>query len=152
MANVELNSEWTKRIKCCGTWKLRDCWMKAALKKCTRAQADQVFKLPYLFMPGLEAECSDYTVESGRCSFPMWLLILAISLSVFILVTCCSTIAYCIRRYRRRRNLRQVSAKKNRIHTVSSVLQNGNSKHAIPNSYATSEECRSLNSADKQSV
>ncbi|OTF75654.1 hypothetical protein BLA29_003158 [Euroglyphus maynei] len=55
--------------------------MKAARQKCTKIQADMVFKLPDLIMPALVEECQDYTIESA-----------------FIIASCCCCIIYCIRR------------------------------------------------------
>ncbi|XP_075589809.1 uncharacterized protein LOC124495431 isoform X1 [Dermatophagoides farinae] len=98
LGQIELSQEWNRRLKCCGTWKLRDCWMKAARQKCTKIQADMVFKLPDLIMPALVEECQEYTIESGKCSLPIWLIIVVITVVCTLILSCCCGIIYCIRR------------------------------------------------------
>lgn len=98
LGQIELSNEWNKRLKCCGTWKLRDCWMKAARQKCTKIQSDMVYKLPELIMPALAEECAEYLPESGKCSLPLWLIVIVIATIIFILLTCCCSVIYCIRK------------------------------------------------------
>lgn len=171
ITSVELSSEWTKRLQCCGMWKLRECWMKAARMKCTKAQADQVFKLPHLFMPSLATECSEFTPESGKCSIPMWMIASVVSVALFILVTCLCTVIYCIRRFQqkryrhRRRQRRSVTSNTQQTQLMNSVngtkpIQNGNGNIKKPYMNGNSkipvvtidvdsgEECRSLNGPD----
>ncbi|KAF7496313.1 hypothetical protein SSS_06287 [Sarcoptes scabiei] len=109
LGQIELSNEWNKRLKCCGTWKLRDCWMKAAKQKCTAVQSKMIYDLPDLIMPALIEECRDYTPESGKCALPIWLVVSLIAMVVFLLLTCFCSICYCFRKrwhkqkYRRRR-------------------------------------------------
>lgn len=98
LGQIELSQEWNRRLKCCGTWKLRDCWMKAARQKCTKIQADMVFKLPDLIMPALVEECQEYTIESGKCSLPIMWIVVVICAICLIIASCCCGIIYCIRR------------------------------------------------------
>jgi len=88
-------------------WKLRDCWMRAARAKCTKVQAEQVFNLPKLFMPGMAEECREYTQESGKCTVPMWLIASVVSAGLFILGTCLCGTVYCFMRVRKRKSRRR---------------------------------------------
>ncbi len=66
LEGVNENSDWAKRVKCCGTWELRDCWVKAAKAKCDSMQVEQIHNLPYTFMPGLEKTCKEYPPGSFK--------------------------------------------------------------------------------------
>lgn len=131
--------------------------MKAANEKCTKEQAEQVFKLPNLFIPGLEEECGGYTPESGNCSFPLWLLILGTTVIIVLVLVCCCIVICCIRKFKNhsrfKRNNRAGYSQPS-LYTVSSnkaIYQNGNShlhRKSPPNELMNNEECKSLN--DKQ--
>lgn len=82
MEGVDENSEWAKRVKCCGTWKLRDCWVKFARQKCSDMQAEQVHNLPYTFMKNLEVTCRHYPPNSDKCRFPIWLIVVIVLLGL----------------------------------------------------------------------
>ncbi|CAG2172665.1 unnamed protein product [Oppiella nova] len=66
LEDVDENSEWASRVKCCGTWNLRNCWVKFAKDKCDAKQAEQVSRLPYIFMKNLNDTCKDYPDGSDR--------------------------------------------------------------------------------------
>lgn len=100
--NVNLGEEWNRRLQCCGMWKLRDCWMRAAQAKCSKAQAEQVFKLPQLFLPDLASSCTAYTPESGKCSIPMWLMASVVGAGLALLLCCFGGTCWCVRRLRAR--------------------------------------------------
>jgi hypothetical protein len=104
LEGIDLNSEWATRVKCCGTWKLRDCWVRAAAKKCTDNQTEQVSRLPYTFMPKVSELCAQYPPNSSKCSFPV-LLVSLVSLSLVSLIA--AIIVFFVVRRRRRRQLLQ---------------------------------------------
>jgi len=104
LEGVDENSDWAKRVKCCGTWKLRDCWVRAAKDKCDAMQVEQVHNLPYTFMPQLEKMCSEYPPGSSKCSFPVWLIIVIVLIGVTLL----SLGAFFGYRCYRRRKLEQI--------------------------------------------
>lgn len=105
LEGVDPASEWARRIKCCGAWKLRDCWVNAARQKCNPMQAEQVHNLPYKFMPQIEDVCVDYPPGSEKCAFPVWIIVLVVIVA-FLLITCG---IWCgMRLFRRRRNRQMV--------------------------------------------
>jgi hypothetical protein len=69
LEGVNENIDWAKRVKCCDTWELRDCWVKVAKVKCDSTQVGLVYKLPYTFMPDLVNICKEYPPGSSKCSF-----------------------------------------------------------------------------------
>jgi len=101
LEGVDPDSEWAIRVKCCGTWKLRDCWVAAANKKCDSMQTEQVHNLPYTFIPDLEESCKDYPPGSSKCSFPWWIILIV----VLIFVALLSVGIWCGFRYYRRRRI-----------------------------------------------
>jgi len=105
MEGVDENSEWAKRIKCCGTWKLRDCWVRFARLKCDPDQVEQVNRLPYTFVKNLETACADYPPGSDKCRFPVWLIVVLSIAGVALLAIgiFCGLTCYRRRRLRRRR-------------------------------------------------
>jgi len=104
LKGIDLNSEWATRVKCCGTWKLRDCWVRAAAKKCTDNQTEQVSRLPYTFMPKVSELCAQYPPNSSKCSFPV-LLVSLVSLSLLSLIA--AVIVFFVLRRRRRQQYLQ---------------------------------------------
>lgn len=124
---IDLGTEWNKRLQCCGMWKLRDCWMKAARVKCSKAQAEQVFKLPHLFLPDLATSCAEYTPESGKCTIPMWLIASVVSGIVILLCTCLCGTVFCIKRLRFR------NSRRNNVHRVhrKRATSNGGQTHQV---------------------
>jgi len=104
LEGVDESSEWVRRIKCCGTWKLRDCWVRFAKQKCSAIQAEQVHNLPYTFMKGLEKTCQDYPPDSDKCRFPVWLIVIIVLVAVLALALG----VYCGVRCYRRRKLSQI--------------------------------------------
>lgn len=127
LGQIELSNEWNKRLKCCGTWKLRDCWMKAAKQKCTKIQSDMVYKLPELIMPALAEECAEYLPESGKCSLPIWFIVIVIATIIFILLTCCCSVIYCIRRCNKNNKYRRkgMPPPNQRPYSLTKSYQNG---------------------------
>src|SRR6266487_849352 len=69
------NSEWVKRVKCCGLWRIRDCWAEPARKKCSKEQAELIHNLPYKLLPGIEEVCIDYLQDSDNCKIPVWAIV-----------------------------------------------------------------------------
>ncbi|CAG2106885.1 unnamed protein product [Medioppia subpectinata] len=100
LEGVDPDSEWARRVKCCGTWKLRDCWVKFARDKCDAKQAEQVYGLPYTFMKRLDVSCRDYPDGSDKCRFPVWLIVTIVLVGVALLAAG----VFCgVRFYRRRK-------------------------------------------------
>jgi len=104
LEGVDENSEWARRVKCCGTWKLRDCWVKFAKDKCDAKQAEQVSRLPYTFMKNLDVTCKDYPDGSDRCRFPVWLIVTIVLVGVALIAVG----VFCGVRFYRRRRERQL--------------------------------------------
>lgn len=105
LGKMDMGPEFGKRIRCCGAWKLRDCWMKAAKLKCKKSQAEQIYKLPVLLIPGIEEDCRDYMPESGKCEFPAVLLVAIVSVIALLLAACVGSIFFCFCRKKRQRRL-----------------------------------------------
>jgi hypothetical protein len=103
LEGVDENSEWARRVKCCGTWKLRDCWVKFAKDKCDAKQAEQVSRLPYTFMKALDVTCKDYPDGSDKCRFPVWLIVTIVLVGVALIAVG----VFCGVRFYRRRQLRR---------------------------------------------
>ncbi len=61
LEGLDQNREKAKHFKGGGTWKLRDCRVKAAKDKCDSEQLELIHDLPYDLMPGLKEMCKDYT-------------------------------------------------------------------------------------------
>ena len=120
--NVNLGEEWNRRLQCCGMWKLRDCWMRAAQAKCSKAQAEQVFKLPQLFLPDLASSCTAYTPESGKCSIPMWLMASVVGAGLALLLCCFGGTCWCVRRLRAR------AVRRSALHRRHAPKQHGGGK------------------------
>ena len=120
--NVNLGEEWNRRLQCCGMWKLRDCWMRAAQAKCSKAQAEQVFKLPQLFLPDLASSCTAYTPESGKCSIPMWLMASVGGAGLTLLLCCFGGTCWCVRRLRAR------AVRRSALHRRHAPKQHGGGK------------------------
>ncbi len=57
---VNPKSDWAVRVRCYGTWELRDCWVAAAQQKCDAMQTKQVHNLPYTLIPNLKKDCENY--------------------------------------------------------------------------------------------
>jgi len=104
LEGVDDESEWAKRVKCCGTWKLRDCWVRAAEKKCDKNQTAAVYRLPYTFVPKLAEQCRLYPAESGKCSFPVALVAGLCALVVAVIAVVVVSIVVVVRRRRQRRD------------------------------------------------
>lgn len=68
-----LGSDYHNRVICCGTWMLRDCWVKAAKKKCTVKGVYEIHNSPFIHNPNLTLECQDYPQDLSRCKIPWWL-------------------------------------------------------------------------------
>jgi hypothetical protein len=110
LEGVDENSDWAKRVKCCGTWKLRDCWVKAAKDKCDSMQVEQIHNLPYTFMPGLEKTCKEYPPGSSKCSFPVWLIVVIVLIGVSLLALGIFCGIYFYRKRKSERIRRQLSS------------------------------------------
>jgi len=96
------NSEWVKRVKCCGLWRIRDCWHEPARKKCTKEQADHIFNLPYKLLPGIEDVCIDYLQDSENCKIPVWAIVTVVLVGLVLISAIIVTTVWCIRRRRAR--------------------------------------------------
>lgn len=123
---VDLGEEWNRRLQCCGMWKLRDCWMKAARAKCTKAQAEQIFKLPHLFLPDLATSCAEFTPESGKCTVPVWLIASVASAALILTLSCLCGTCYCVKRLRARVNRRSALHHRHQKRSLTNSLANSN--------------------------
>jgi len=118
LEGVDPKSDWGIRVRCCGTWKIRDCWVAAAQDKCDQMQTEQVHNLPYTFIPNLERDCKDYPPGSSKCSFPVWLIVLIVVVVVTLLGV---GVFFGVRFYRRRREQRSMRSRPVQIEKVKPV-------------------------------
>ncbi|CAG2177686.1 unnamed protein product [Oppiella nova] len=62
--NLDADNEWTRSVKCCDIWRLRDCYVSLARDTCDARQVDLIHELPYTLLKDLDVLCKDYTPES----------------------------------------------------------------------------------------
>lgn len=102
--SLDPNTEFGRRVSCCGMWYLQDCWLEPAKSVCEPDQLAQIRELPYMFEPTMRERCHDIPPGSDKCKFPIWIIILVL-LVLMSLVGCG---VWCgMRCYRRRRGRHQ---------------------------------------------
>jgi len=97
---IDEGSEFGTLLKCCGTWVVRDCWVKSAQEKCAVESVQQLHTLPVKFMPALKQVCVDYQPGSFYCAVPY--IIGGVLVCGFILLLILGSLA-AVYYYRRRK-------------------------------------------------